>query len=166
ILQLLDLLAQPLIFFVVDRFASHFAHGPKGNAQLVPDDRKSEHQDEDTKDEFEEVHCGFSPVPMRARSRSASIWAAVCAPPSVTICSRTRSRCSIRSTCCAYCALFSAARLDWASICFSLMRIHIRNGAIAIAASGISTQIQVAGLSIQRAPSLALRYIVEAGAVS
>src|SRR6476660_437665 len=90
---------------------------------------------------------------MRSRSRSASICAAVCAPPSVTICSSTRSRASTRSMCWAYWALFSAARSLWELICFSLTRSHILKGAMPIAASGIRTQTHSAGLPIQPPPN-------------
>jgi len=55
-------------------------------------------------------------------------------------------RASIRSTCWAYCALFSAASPVCAVICFSLILIHILNGAMPIAARGMSTQIQLATL--------------------
>src|SRR5437868_7262240 len=142
---MLHLVPEPVIFRVTTRrVAAHLPHRSYWNAQFVPDDGEGEHQDEDGEDELEGVHCALSPAGIRACSRNASICAAVCAPPSVTICSSTRKRASTRSVCCAYCALFSAARLVWASICFSLIRIHILNGAMPIAAKGMSTQIQLA----------------------
>src|SRR5437763_8154726 len=125
-----------------------------------PDDRR-EHDDRDDQDDhqFSAFHCTLSLLAMRSWSRSASIWAAVCAPPSVTICSITRRRDSKRSMCWAYCALFSAARLLWLVICFSLMRSHILNGTMRIAVTGISTQIQLDGSSHIRLPFLLSDYL-------
>src|SRR5206468_1099348 len=109
VLQLLHLGAQAGVFSVVrGRIASHFTHGADRDAELVPDDREGEHQEQDRKDEFEGIHGVLSSTGMRACSRSASIWSAVCAPRSVTICSSTLTRASILSTCAAYCAAFSA----------------------------------------------------------
>src|SRR5690242_1926467 len=58
--------------------------------------------------------------------------------------SSTRTRCSSSFTRLAYWAAFSAARSDWLPSCRSFMRSHILKGAMPIAASGISTQIQAA----------------------
>src|SRR6476620_9134891 len=54
--------------------------------------------------------------------------------------------------CCAYWALFSAARSLCMSICFSLTRSHILNGAMPMAERGMRTQIQLAILFIQARP--------------
>ena len=69
------------------------AHRSDRDAHLVPDDAEREHQDQDRKDELEGIHWVLSSLSIRAWSRSASICAAVWTPPSVTICSSTRSRC-------------------------------------------------------------------------
>src|SRR4051794_5823173 len=153
LLERLDLLAQAAGFLrVLGAAAAHLAHRPDRNAHLVPDDGEHEHHQQDGEYELEGVHWDFSSTGMRAWSRNASIWAAVWAPPSVTICSTTRSRASNRSICCAYCALFSAARSLCARICFSLTRSHILNGAMPIAARGMRTQIQLAMLFIPERP--------------
>jgi hypothetical protein len=53
ILKLLDLVPEAVILRVVyRRVAAHFAHRSRWNAQLVPDDRESEHQNEDREDEL------------------------------------------------------------------------------------------------------------------
>src|SRR6185369_7386717 len=93
----------------------------------------------------------------RRGSRRASICAAVWAPPSVTICSSTRTRCSSSLERAAYCAAFSAALIASTSSFFSRnlkKRLNINISMTVGRPTMIVAKSTAVGPSITRSPWL------------
>src|SRR5687768_4095645 len=137
LLELLDLVAQAYGFRVGER-RRRFAHPRPPRVDPRPDHAGGHHDKDDAEDEFESAHFlslsvsgQFSGGSTRfcRSSRSRSISSETSSPLSVTIRSSTRTRCSSRSVCDAYCAAFSAVSRASISIRFSRCSSHLlRNG--------------------------------------